>query len=127
MLQLGAPPPPTPPPTPADARQIFNFALGYFVPPAFENIQWRVYLIFGAFCAAMTLHVFFLFPETAGKSLEQVEAMFDEHVPAWRTRVVRGALSDAGGKPQPFRRGDARVREQGSASPDDLLQMEQAV
>ncbi|KAF8535772.1 sugar transporter [Trichophaea hybrida] len=57
---------------------IFNFALGYFVPPAFQNIQWRAYIIFGMFCLAMTLHVFFLFPETAGKSLEQIEEMFAE-------------------------------------------------
>ncbi|KAJ5600176.1 High-affinity glucose transporter [Penicillium hetheringtonii] len=26
---------------------IFNFALSYFVPPAFENIKWKVYLVFG--------------------------------------------------------------------------------
>ncbi|RPB01546.1 general substrate transporter [Choiromyces venosus 120613-1] len=69
------------------ANWIFNFALGYFVPPAFENIQWKVYILFGAFCAAMTVHVFFFFPETAGKSLEEIEAMFEEGVPAWKTRV----------------------------------------
>ncbi|KAI9793090.1 MAG: hypothetical protein M1816_000988 [Peltula sp. TS41687] len=67
---------------------IFNFALSYFVPPAFVNIQWRVYLIFGIFCTAMAIHVFFLFPETAGKSLEEVESMFLSKTPAWRTHVV---------------------------------------
>lgn len=41
---------------------IFNFALSYFVPPAFVNIQWKTYLIFGVFCTAMAIHVFFLFP-----------------------------------------------------------------
>lgn len=67
---------------------IFNFALSYFVPPAFVNIQWKVYLVFGAFCTAMALHVFFLFPETAGKSLEEVETMFLSKTPAWKTHVV---------------------------------------
>ena len=71
------------------SSKIFNFALGYFVPPAFENIKWKVYIVFGCFCLAMTLHVFFLFPETAGKSLEQVDDMFRERVPAWRTHVVK--------------------------------------
>ncbi|KAF1835132.1 high affinity glucose transporter [Decorospora gaudefroyi] len=66
---------------------IFNFALSYFVPPAFVNIQWRVYLIFGVFCAAMAVHTFFLFPETAGKTLEDVEEMFMAGVPAWKTKV----------------------------------------
>ncbi|KAB2102990.1 High-affinity glucose transporter [Alternaria gaisen] len=66
---------------------IFNFALSYFVPPAFVNIQWRVYIIFGVFCFAMAVHTFFLFPETAGKTLEDVEEMFMTGVPAWKTKV----------------------------------------
>jgi MFS family permease len=41
----------------------FNFALSYFVPPAFVNIQWRTYLIFGCFNVAMFVHVFLCFPE----------------------------------------------------------------
>ncbi|ODH13346.1 hypothetical protein ACO22_07354 [Paracoccidioides brasiliensis] len=70
------------------ANWIFNFALSYFVPPAFENIQWRAYMIFGVFCAAMTIHVFLAFPETAGKSLEAVEEIFTNRIPAWKTRVT---------------------------------------
>lgn len=66
---------------------IFNFALSYFVPPAFVNIQWRVYIIFGVFCTAMAIHTFFMFPETAGKTLEDVEEMFMAGVPAWKTKV----------------------------------------
>ncbi|KIW00191.1 uncharacterized protein PV09_08231 [Verruconis gallopava] len=91
------------------ANWAFNFALGYFVPPAFVNIQWRTYIIFGVFCVAMFIHVFFMFPETAGKSLEETTAIFeDPHgikyigTPAWKTRntyrriakAERGDLSD---------------------------------
>ncbi|KAL1800099.1 hypothetical protein ACET3X_000441 [Alternaria dauci] len=72
---------------PTSSNWIFNFALSYFVPPAFVNIQWRVYLIFGVFCFAMAVHTFFLFPETAGKTLEDVEEMFMTGVPAWKTKV----------------------------------------
>lgn len=35
---------------------IFNTALGAFTPPAFENIRWKVYLIFGLFNLAMLIH-----------------------------------------------------------------------
>ncbi|KAH8424979.1 sugar porter family MFS transporter [Aspergillus melleus] len=79
----------------------FNFALSYFVPPAFVNIQWKVYVLFGVFCTAMTLHVFFMFPETSGKTLEDVEAIFTDPTgipyigkPAWKTRneFSRGAV-----------------------------------
>ncbi|KAL4948565.1 general substrate transporter [Aspergillus filifer] len=66
---------------------IFNFALSYFVPPAFENIKWKVYILFGVFCATMTIHVFFFFPETAGKTLEDVDAMFQTDIKPWNTRV----------------------------------------
>ncbi|KAL4898140.1 general substrate transporter [Aspergillus ambiguus] len=83
------------------ANWAFNFALGYFVPPAFVNVQWRVYIIFGVFCTAMCLHVFFMFPETAGKTLEDVEQIFTDPSglpyigrPAWKTRneVSRAAM-----------------------------------
>jgi len=91
---------------------IFNFALGYFVPPAFENIKWKVYLLFGVFCAAMTIHVFFLFPETAGKTLEQVEDMFVAGGPAWKTHVVKHALE--AGAAKPWKKGDVAMLEHGS-------------
>lgn len=82
------------------ANWIMNFALGYFVPPAFVNIQWRTYLIFGVFCVSMFIHVFFLFPETAGKTLEEVEGIFLDPdgiknigTPAWKTRVTTKQVS----------------------------------
>jgi MFS family permease len=91
------------------ANWAFNFALGYFVPPSFENIQWKTYLVFGVFCVTMFVHVFFMFPETAGKTLEEVEGLFTDPngipnvgTPAWKTRVStrhmreveRGSLVD---------------------------------
>ena len=78
------------------ANWIFNFALAYFVPPAFENIKWKVYVVFAVFCFSMFWHVFFLFPETSQKLLEEVEEIFDDTTPgsirylgtpAWKTHV----------------------------------------
>lgn len=83
----------------------FNFALGYFTPPAFENIQWKTYIIFGVFCTAMFIHVFFMFPETTGRTLEEVEAIFTDPngipyigTPAWKTSgsFTRAALLEQG-------------------------------
>lgn len=71
----------------------FNTALGAFVPKAFETIRWKVYIIFGVFNLAMLLHVAFVFPETAGKTLEEVQLIFDDPnglryigTPAWKTK-----------------------------------------
>jgi MFS family permease len=82
------------------ANWIFNFALAYFVPPAFENIRWQVYVVFAVFCFAMFWHVYFLFPETSQKLLEEVEDIFDDSTPgsirflgtpAWKTHVDKNS------------------------------------
>jgi hypothetical protein len=70
------------------------------VPPAFANIRWKVYIVFGVFCLSMFIHVFFLFPETSQKPLEEVIEIFDDTTPgsikyigtpAWKTHVDRRA------------------------------------
>lgn len=104
------------------ANWAFNTALGLFVPPAFANIRWRAYLVFGVFNAAALVHVLLAFPETAGKTLEQTEAMFEDAdgirllgTPAWRTRVATGgaeagrAVAAAAGKAGEVRVNEARV------------------
>ncbi|KAF8957296.1 hypothetical protein BGZ46_002216 [Entomortierella lignicola] len=70
------------------ANWAFNFILAYAVPPALENIQYRTYYIFGGFCVAMTIHVFLMFPETKGRTLEEMEELFGSDVPAWKTRSL---------------------------------------
>ncbi|ODQ83089.1 hypothetical protein BABINDRAFT_31609 [Babjeviella inositovora NRRL Y-12698] len=64
---------------------IFNFALSMFVPSAFRNITWKTYIVFGVMCIAMFFHVYFMFPETRGKTLEEISKMWDENIPAWKT------------------------------------------
>ncbi|KPM36612.1 High-affinity glucose transporter [Neonectria ditissima] len=79
------------------ANWAFNTALGLFTPVAFVNIRWQVYIIFGVFNTAMFIHVFLLFKETAGHSLESIEAFFEDPkgmryigTPAWKTKVATG-------------------------------------
>jgi len=77
-----------------------------FTPSAFKNITYNTYFVFGkyhfqvyivfccclltnfkgAFCAAMTLHVYFGFPETKGKRLEEIAQIWEEKVPAWKSK-----------------------------------------
>lgn len=80
------------------ANWAFNFALAFFVPRAFHNITWGTYVLFAVFCFIMFVHVFFLFPETANKPLEEVLTIFDDTkpgsirflgTPAWRTHNTR--------------------------------------
>ncbi|KAK3217386.1 hypothetical protein GRF29_1g2892404 [Pseudopithomyces chartarum] len=79
----------------AATNWIFNFALAYFLPPAFKNITWKTYIIFGVFCTVMTVHIFFTYPETARKTLEEIDAVFDSKIPPWKSSKVQERALEA--------------------------------
>ena len=69
------------------ANWLFNFALGLFVPPAFGNISWKTFIIFGVLCFGAAVQAYLFYPETARKSLEEIEIMFSPQGPRpWHTR-----------------------------------------
>ncbi|GAA6022344.1 hypothetical protein JCM10207_003294 [Rhodosporidiobolus poonsookiae] len=76
---------------------VFNFALSYSTPPAFRDIQWKTYFLYMTFNCCAAIHVFFMFPETKGFTLEEMEEVFDGNAfTAWkagknvRRRAVEG-------------------------------------
>ncbi|EEB92131.1 hypothetical protein MPER_09409 [Moniliophthora perniciosa FA553] len=44
--------------------------------PSFENIDWGTYIIFAVLNALIIPIVYFFFPETAGRSLEDMDVIF---------------------------------------------------
>ncbi|KAK9458631.1 uncharacterized protein V1516DRAFT_657044 [Lipomyces oligophaga] len=62
-----------------------NCILAFFVPLGFKRIQYLTYLIFAFFCIAMTAHVYFAFPETKGKTLEEIDLIWINHVAPWKS------------------------------------------
>lgn len=42
---------------------LFNFAIGLFIPPAFVNIRWGLFLVFGILCLMAAVQFFFTYPE----------------------------------------------------------------
>ncbi|THH03089.1 hypothetical protein EW146_g10511, partial [Bondarzewia mesenterica] len=66
---------------------IMNFALAFFVPPAFRNIQWKTYLVFAVFCVASFIQVFFTFHETKGRALEEIGELFESGVSPFAKKV----------------------------------------
>ena len=42
----------------------------------------------------MTIHIFFTYPETAGRSLEEIEFVFEANLPPWRNNEARHKFSE---------------------------------
>ncbi|KAF2439462.1 hypothetical protein P171DRAFT_501606 [Karstenula rhodostoma CBS 690.94] len=58
------------------ANWLFNFVVVFIGPIAFHNITWRTYTIFAATNFAIIPLVYFFYPETAYRSLEEVDVLF---------------------------------------------------
>lgn len=72
---------------------LFNFALGLFLPPGFINIQWKIFIVFGVLCLVFAVWVYALYPETCGKTLEEIEFLFSKDGPhAWNTKKGESRL-----------------------------------
>ncbi|KAJ3883204.1 general substrate transporter [Lentinula edodes] len=54
----------------------FNFLVVMITGPAFQNISWKTYIVFAALNAFIIPIVYFFFPETAGRSLEDMDVVF---------------------------------------------------
>ncbi|KAI0693572.1 general substrate transporter [Cytidiella melzeri] len=55
---------------------IFNFMVVMVTGPAFNNIGWRTYIVFASLNAFIIPIVYWFFPETAGRSLEDMDVIF---------------------------------------------------
>lgn len=62
---------------------ISNFAIVLIAIPAFDNIDSFTYLIFAMINFVMVPVIYFLFPETAGRSLEEMDLIFKQ-TPPWK-------------------------------------------
>ncbi|EGO30946.1 hypothetical protein SERLADRAFT_455336 [Serpula lacrymans var. lacrymans S7.9] len=56
----------------------FNFIVGETTPYLQEVITWRLYPMHGFYCACSFVLVYFLYPETKGVPLEEMDAVFGE-------------------------------------------------
>jgi MFS family permease len=62
----------------AVANWLFNFALGLFLPPAFVHITYKIFIIFGVLCFGAAVQADFTYPETCGKTIEEIELLFSK-------------------------------------------------
>lgn len=60
-----------------------NFWLGLYIPQALNSASWKVYFIFGAFNFTSAVIGFLFFPETTGKTLEELDLLFTPDRTVW--------------------------------------------
>ncbi|KAK0618975.1 general substrate transporter [Immersiella caudata] len=65
------------------ANWIFNFIVVMITPIAFNSIGYQTYVIFAAINAFIVPCVYFLYPETAGRTLEEMDSIFHK-VDGWK-------------------------------------------
>ncbi|CAK7205459.1 high affinity glucose transporter [Sporothrix eucalyptigena] len=53
-----------------------NFWLGLYIPTALNKAGWKLYFIFAGFCFGISIVSYLFFPETAGRTLEEMELLF---------------------------------------------------
>jgi len=74
---------------------LFNFAIGFFIPPGFKSISWKIFIIFGVLCLGAAAQAWYSYPETARKSLEEIEAMWkDDALKPWQTKPGQSHLDE---------------------------------
>ncbi|KAJ6443578.1 MFS sugar transporter [Purpureocillium lavendulum] len=61
----------------------FNFLLAEVTPVGFNTISYRYYIIFAVLNAAIVPTVYFFFPETNGRSLEEIDEVFLHSKTIW--------------------------------------------
>ncbi|KAJ5322993.1 Mitochondrial substrate/solute carrier [Penicillium brevicompactum] len=77
----------------------FNWLVGEVTPVLQAAIKWRLYLVHAFFCACSFVVVYFLYPETSGVRLEDMNMLFGDAstaMPTPATQGERGSLIGAG-------------------------------
>lgn len=51
-------------------------------------------MAFGVFCIAGVVHAFLGFYETQGKTLEEIEGVFNSGLPAWKSATIKSTFAE---------------------------------
>ncbi|KAI8880290.1 general substrate transporter [Backusella circina FSU 941] len=68
------------------ANWLMNFVISLFVPVMLNNITFGTYIFFGCCCMIMAVSVFIFFPETKGRSLEEMDVVFSGRILVFRDK-----------------------------------------
>jgi hypothetical protein len=76
-----------------------------------------MYMIFGTFNGLAFIHMFLTAPETKGKTLEEMDEVFDRGIPAWKTGKSGSRLDQL---QRDIEKGDVKVSTTGRGHVEDV-------
>lgn len=71
---------------------LFNFLVAEVTPTAFTNIGWKYFLVFLTLNALFVPIIYYFFPETSGRSLEEIDQIFESSTSIFDTVLVAKEL-----------------------------------
>ncbi|KAL2844762.1 general substrate transporter [Aspergillus pseudoustus] len=80
-------------------KWLWNFVVVMATPVALDTIGWRYYIVYAVISACIPATVYLFYPETMGRSLEGLEAVFRDAGSAWEVVEMarRMPVGDVGG------------------------------
>ncbi|CAI7590907.1 unnamed protein product [Penicillium glandicola] len=64
---------------------LWNFVVTMITPVAIKTIGYKYYIVYACIGAFVPITVYFLYPETMGRSLEEIDVIFRESPSVWAT------------------------------------------
>ncbi|KXJ96494.1 general substrate transporter [Microdochium bolleyi] len=64
---------------------LWNFVVIMVTPVAINTIKWQYYIVFAVIAGTVTPVVYFFFPETMGRNLEEIDLLFRDSESVWQT------------------------------------------
>ncbi|KAI0120955.1 general substrate transporter [Xylariales sp. AK1849] len=64
---------------------LWNFVVAMVTPVAIDTIGYQYYIVFAVIAACVPVSVYFFFPETMGRNLEEIDMLFKESPSPWAT------------------------------------------
>lgn len=72
-----------------------NFVIGVAVPPMLISIGYGTFIFFGVFCMLAAIFAYFFVPETSGKTLEEMDRVFNDNLAQEESDIVRQVMNSS--------------------------------
>jgi hypothetical protein len=78
-----------------------NFIIGVITPIMLSSIRFYTYVFFAIFCVLSIVFTYFVIPETKGRSLEDMDAVFGGHTASEDAAILEEVREEIYGQRKP--------------------------